>query len=118
MAHLSNIFSIYVGNLQWWVTDGALERAIAPEIGPGKLVEVRFFEDRVNGKSRGVAQIDFIERVAAETALNQLNKGSDGNGVSFDGVRCVAAFAPPVCFDVFPPFFSPIVSSLYLYFIF
>eukprot|EP00899_Mesostigma_viride_P002902 jgi/Mesvir1/12612/Mv21123-RA.1 len=45
--------SLFVGELQWWTTDAELEKALSEF---GKVKNLRFFEERVNAKSKGYAQ--------------------------------------------------------------
>jgi cleavage and polyadenylation specificity factor subunit 6/7 len=55
--------TLYVGNLQWWTTDAAVERVAAEY---GRLREPVFMlEDRASGKSKGVAVVRFVEPEAA-----------------------------------------------------
>lgn len=52
---------VRVSKMTWWTTDAELEELFA-ECGP--TVSVIFEEDRVNGKSKGVAVVDFKDRFA------------------------------------------------------
>eukprot|EP00873_Tetraselmis_striata_P037890 jgi/Tetstr1/458154/TSEL_044645.t1 len=54
--------AIYIGNLQWWTTDADLEIACSEY---GKVVNIRFQEEKTNGKSKGSAIVDFMEPEAA-----------------------------------------------------
>ncbi|KAK9814803.1 hypothetical protein WJX72_011694 [[Myrmecia] bisecta] len=76
--------SLYVGNLQWWTTDAEIE-ALCSEFG--LVSEVRFFEDKLTGKSKGYA---LVEMADVDTAL-QCKEGL--NGRSINGKKCVVAFA-------------------------
>ncbi|XP_071121960.1 cleavage and polyadenylation specificity factor subunit 6-like isoform X1 [Mytilus galloprovincialis] len=48
--------SLYVGNLTWWTTDQDLTDAIA-SVGVTDLVEIKFYENRANGQSKGFAVV-------------------------------------------------------------
>lgn len=44
--------ALYIGNLTWWTTDEDLTDAIG-SIGIKDLLEIKFFENRANGQSKG-----------------------------------------------------------------
>jgi cleavage and polyadenylation specificity factor subunit 6/7 len=44
--------SCYVGNLTWWTTDQDLTDAIIA-LGITDLIEIKFYENKVNGQSKG-----------------------------------------------------------------
>ena len=48
--------SLYVGNLTWWTTDQDLTDSIA-SVGVTDLVEIKFYENRANGQSKGFAVV-------------------------------------------------------------
>ncbi|XP_061173755.1 cleavage and polyadenylation specificity factor subunit 6-like isoform X1 [Saccostrea echinata] len=48
--------SLYVGNLTWWTTDQDLIDGLAA-IGVTDLVEIKFYENRANGQSKGFAVV-------------------------------------------------------------
>eukprot|EP00105_Crassostrea_gigas_P021239 XP_011440306.1 PREDICTED: cleavage and polyadenylation specificity factor subunit 6 [Crassostrea gigas] len=48
--------SLYVGNLTWWTTDQDLIDSLAA-IGVTDLVEIKFYENRANGQSKGFAVV-------------------------------------------------------------
>jgi cleavage and polyadenylation specificity factor subunit 6/7 len=54
---------LYVGGLTWWTTDEELSTAII-ENGVTDLISIKFFENRVNGQSKGFALIE----VGSETS--------------------------------------------------
>ncbi|XP_067656024.1 cleavage and polyadenylation specificity factor subunit 6-like isoform X3 [Haliotis asinina] len=49
-------FMCYVGNLTWWTTDQDLTDALT-SIGVHDLVEIKFYENRANGQSKGFALV-------------------------------------------------------------
>ena len=54
--------SVYIANLQWWTTDADVER-LCSTYGP--VVNISFLAERSNGKSKGVALVEFSESQAA-----------------------------------------------------
>ena len=62
--------SVYIGQLQWWTTDGELETACSEY---GHVEEVKMFEDRANGKSKGYALVKFTEGASAQACKAGLN---------------------------------------------
>jgi cleavage and polyadenylation specificity factor subunit 6/7 len=44
--------SCYVGNLTWWTTDQDLTDSIN-SIGISDLIEIKFYENKINGQSKG-----------------------------------------------------------------
>jgi len=45
-------YQVYVGNLTWWTSDKDIQDTVA-EIGITDFVEVKFYENRANGQSKG-----------------------------------------------------------------
>ncbi|XP_037098557.1 cleavage and polyadenylation specificity factor subunit 6 [Syngnathus acus] len=48
--------ALYIGNLTWWTTDEDLTEAIR-SIGITDVLEIKFFENRSNGQSKGFALV-------------------------------------------------------------
>ena len=48
--------SCYVGNLAWWTSDKDLSEAIQ-SLGVTDLIEIKFYENKVNGQSKGFALV-------------------------------------------------------------
>jgi len=61
--------ALYIGNLTWWTTDQELETLFAAY---GKLKTLRFFEDKVNGKSKGYAFVEFFSQEQAGRAKEEV----------------------------------------------
>jgi len=65
---------LYVGGLTWWTTDEELSTGIQ-ECGVNDLISIKFFENRVNGQSKGFALIEIgsetSQRLVAERLPNQ-----------------------------------------------
>jgi len=61
--------ALYIGNLQWWTTDQDLEDA-AREYG--KIKTIKFFENKMNGKSKGYAFVEFHDPFSAKSCKEGL----------------------------------------------
>jgi cleavage and polyadenylation specificity factor subunit 6/7 len=78
--------TLFVGELHWWTTDADLEVELS-KYGPVK--EVRFFDEKASGKSKGYCQVDFYDPAASAACKEGMN------GHLFNGRPCVVAFATP-----------------------
>ncbi|KAK4420844.1 Cleavage and polyadenylation specificity factor subunit [Sesamum alatum] len=78
--------TLFVGDLHWWTTDAELEAELC-KYGPVK--EVKFFEERASGKSKGYCQVEFYDPAAATACKEGMN------GHIFNGRPCVVAYASP-----------------------
>lgn len=78
--------TLFVGDLHWWTTDAQLE-AECCKYGPVK--EVKFFEEKASGKSKGYCQVDFYDPGVAAACKEGMH------GYLFNGRPCVVAFASP-----------------------
>lgn len=77
---------LFVGDLHWWTTDAELEAELC-KYGPVK--EVKFFDEKASGKSKGYCQVEFYDPSAASACKEGMN------GHMFNGRPCVVAFASP-----------------------
>lgn len=77
---------LFVGDLHWWTTDAELEAELC-KYGPVK--EVKFFDEKASGKSKGYCQVEFYESGAATACKEGMN------GHVFNGRPCVVAYASP-----------------------
>ncbi|XP_058787982.1 uncharacterized protein LOC131662262 [Vicia villosa] len=77
---------LFVGDLHWWTTDAELEAELCKY---GQVKEVRFFDEKASGKSKGYCQVEFYEAYAATACKEGMN------GFLFNGRPCVVAFASP-----------------------
>lgn len=78
--------TLFVGDLHWWTTDADLEAEL---VKYGHVKEVRFFDEKASGKSKGYCQVDFFDPGAAAACKEGMN------GHLFNGRPCVVAFASP-----------------------
>ncbi|XP_051122338.1 uncharacterized protein LOC127245475 [Andrographis paniculata] len=77
---------LFVGELHWWTTDVELESVLFQY---GKVKEIKFFDERASGKSKGYCQVEFYDPAAAYACKEGMN------GHIFNGRACVVAFATP-----------------------
>jgi nucleolin len=67
---------LYVGNLNWQITDDALRKTFSKH---GELVDAFIVRDRLSGKSRGFGFVEFAKKQEAENAREELD------GSQFEG---------------------------------
>ncbi|WJZ80675.1 hypothetical protein VitviT2T_000576 [Vitis vinifera] len=77
---------LFVGELHWWTTDAELESVLSQY---GRVKEIKFFDERASGKSKGYCQVEFYDASAAAACKEGMN------GYIFNGRACVVAFASP-----------------------
>ncbi|CAK9866867.1 unnamed protein product [Sphagnum jensenii] len=77
---------LFVGELQWWTTDAELEAALSEY---GRVKNLKFFEEKASGKSKGYCQVEFYDALGARMCKEKMD------GRVFNGRACVVAFASP-----------------------
>ncbi|MCL7035536.1 hypothetical protein MKW94_012960 [Papaver nudicaule] len=77
---------LFVGELHWWTTDAELEAELCKY---GSVKEVKFYDEKASGKSKGYCQVEFFDVAAAAACKDGMN------GYPFNGRPCVVAFASP-----------------------
>ncbi|CAN4124073.1 unnamed protein product [Withania somnifera] len=77
---------LFVGDLHWWTTDAELESVLTQY---GKVKEIKFFDERASGKSKGYCQVEFFDPASAAACKEGMN------GYIFNGRACIVAFATP-----------------------
>lgn len=77
---------LYVGELHWWTTDAELESVLSQY---GRVKEIKFFDERASGKSKGYCQVEFYDPASAAACKEGMN------GYLFNGRACVVAFVSP-----------------------
>ncbi|KAJ8773501.1 hypothetical protein K2173_005747 [Erythroxylum novogranatense] len=77
---------LFVGELHWWTTDAELESVLSHY---GKVKEIKFFDERASGKSKGYCQVEFYDPAGAAACKDGMN------GHIFNGRACLVAFASP-----------------------
>lgn len=63
--------SIYVGNFPWWVSDMDLI-FMAQQLGVKDVTDVKFAENKVNGQSRGYAEMTVSSQESLKTLLDKI----------------------------------------------
>lgn len=66
-------FQLYVGNLTWWTTDQDITDAVSG-IGVNDFQEVKFFENRANGQSKGFCVITLGSENSMRIIMENLPK--------------------------------------------
>jgi cleavage and polyadenylation specificity factor subunit 6/7 len=64
--------AVYVHGFAWWTTDATLAE-LGERVSGSRVVDVTFYEDRANGKSKGLALIEFADPEAANNAIQALH---------------------------------------------
>ncbi|WJX37435.1 hypothetical protein P8452_25199 [Trifolium repens] len=77
---------LFVGDLHWWTTDADLEVELCKY---GQVKDLRFFDEKASGKSKGYCQVEFYDSLAATACKEGMN------GHAFNGRPCVVSFATP-----------------------
>uniref|UniRef100_A0A8C5HFP5 Cleavage and polyadenylation specificity factor subunit 6 n=1 Tax=Gouania willdenowi TaxID=441366 RepID=A0A8C5HFP5_GOUWI len=65
--------ALYIGNLTWWTTDEDLTEAIR-SIGISDVLEIKFFENRANGQSKGFALVCVGSESSSRKLMDLLSK--------------------------------------------
>lgn len=65
--------SIYVGNLTWWTSDTDVVDAIN-QLGVNDVFEVKFFENRANGQSKGFCVVNLGSENSVRNVIENLPK--------------------------------------------
>lgn len=69
----SKKIGLYVGNLSWWTTDQDVMDAIL-DLGVNDIFEVKFFENRANGQSKGFCVVTLGSDNSVRTVIEKLPK--------------------------------------------
>ncbi|KAH7725419.1 Protein CFIM-2 b [Aphelenchoides avenae] len=64
-------FCCYVGNMTWWTTDADLTSLIQ-SCGADDLVDIKFYENRNNGQSKGFALVVFNSEASVKAIMEKL----------------------------------------------
>eukprot|EP00096_Caligus_rogercresseyi_P005833 TRINITY_DN2186_c0_g1_i2.p1 TRINITY_DN2186_c0_g1~~TRINITY_DN2186_c0_g1_i2.p1 ORF type:complete len:481 (+),score=200.70 TRINITY_DN2186_c0_g1_i2:28-1470(+) len=65
-------YQVYVGNLTWWTTDADVSEAVGSIVQD--FLEVKFYENRANGQSKGFCAVSLGSEASARTLLEKLPK--------------------------------------------
>lgn len=69
----SKRISFYIGNLSWWTTDTDVLDAII-SVGVTDASDVKFFENRANGQSKGFCVVSLTSDASFRTVMDKLPK--------------------------------------------
>ncbi|XP_042498717.1 cleavage and polyadenylation specificity factor subunit 6-like [Macadamia integrifolia] len=75
---------LFVSELHWWTTDAELESMLSQF---GRVKEIKFFDERASGKSKGYCQVEFFDPAAAAACKEGMN------GYVFNGRACAVNVA-------------------------
>lgn len=64
-------YQLYVGNLTWWTKDEDLFKTIF-DMGIKDCLEIKFFENRINGQSKGFCVVTLKSELSAKACLEKL----------------------------------------------
>ncbi|VDM46525.1 unnamed protein product [Toxocara canis] len=64
-------YCCYIGNMTWWTTDVDLQTLIL-SCGASDLIDIKFYENRNNGQSKGFALAVFGAESAVKTVMEKL----------------------------------------------
>jgi len=67
------VFQLYIGNLTWWTTDQDIQDAVQ-SIGVSDFVEVKFYENRANGQSKGFCCVSIGSDASMKKVMDILPK--------------------------------------------
>jgi cleavage and polyadenylation specificity factor subunit 6/7 len=76
--------TLFMGELHWWTRDADLEAELSKY---GSVKEVRFFDEKASGKSKGYCEVDFYSPAVTAASKEGMN------GHLFNGRPCVVAIA-------------------------
>ncbi|XP_062271624.1 cleavage and polyadenylation specificity factor subunit 7-like isoform X2 [Scomber scombrus] len=67
----SKRLSLYIGNFPWWTSDKDLT-CMAQTLGVKDIMEIKFAENRINGQSRGYAELVVTSEESLKTLLEKI----------------------------------------------
>lgn len=71
---------LFIGNLPYSVTEDSLREAFSQF---GEIVDIKLITDRMTGRSRGIAFIEFAEEAMAQAAIEGMdNKDMEGRVIA------------------------------------
>ena len=66
-------YQVYVGNLTWWTTDQDIQDAVQ-SVGITDFLEVKFYENRINGQSKGFCCVSLGSEPSTRMIIEKLPK--------------------------------------------
>jgi len=69
------LIQLYIGNLTWWTTDQDIQDSVE-SVGVSDFVEVKFYENRANGQSKGFCCVSIGSELSMKKIMDNLPKKS------------------------------------------
>jgi len=88
-THGSNEFTIFIGNLAYEVTEDILAKEFHK---CGKVASVRLVMDKITGRSKGIAYLDFANQKDYESALAMKGHEIMGRAIRVDAASATKEF--------------------------
>jgi hypothetical protein len=66
--------SCYIGNLTWWTNDKHLTEVIQNQLEISDLIDIKFYENKINGQSKGFASVIVGSDTSFRTLMDKLPK--------------------------------------------
>ena len=70
---LDKKWQLYIGNLTWWTTDQDIQDNVQ-SLGVGDFLEVKFYENRANGQSKGFCCVSMGSESSMRKVMDNLPK--------------------------------------------
>jgi len=70
---LDKKWQLYIGNLTWWTTDQDIQDNVQ-NLGVGDFLEVKFYENRANGQSKGFCCVSMGSETSMRKVMDNLPK--------------------------------------------
>ena len=72
-GHIGRKYQLYVGNLTWWTTDADIAECVQ-NVGVHDFLEVKFYENRANGQSKGFCCVSVASEPSMRIIMEKLPK--------------------------------------------
>ena len=72
-GHVGRKFQLYIGNLTWWTTDADIADCVQ-NAGVHDFLEVKFYENRANGQSKGFCCVSVASEPSMRIIMEKLPK--------------------------------------------
>ena len=84
--------SCYVGNLTWWTSDKDLSDVLTTKLGIADLIDIKFYENKINGQSKGFASVIIGSDQSYRTIIEKIPKieinGQEPVATPFNRFHC------------------------------
>ena len=72
-GHVGRKYQLYIGNLTWWTTDADIADCVQ-NAGVHDFLEVKFYENRANGQSKGFCCVSVASEPSTRIIMEKLPK--------------------------------------------